>query len=174
MKKALLVMLSLAALAEGLWPAQKAPLTGPPPADWRTLAQTGQKLAETSPGKSVWVSPNGRHRAVLSSVGAGLDVECYRVEMGGKLLADNALEVTFSPDSRFLFIATGPHPVVWDLAKGEALRLAIDSGLENLPVWVHSWSADGLTLVLHQQQRFDDGANRVKWTVKLRGREERL
>lgn len=168
--KTLLVVLTLTtlALAEGLWPAQKTPVTGALPADWRTLARTGQQPGAASPGKTEWLSPDGRHRATLSSVGGGLDVECYRVELDGKLVADNALEATFSPDSRFLFVATGPHPVVWDIARKEALRLAIPSGLENLPVWVHSWSADGLTLVLHQQQRFDDSANPVKWTVKLR------
>jgi len=105
-----LVLAAYTALAGELWPAQMTRVTGPLPADWRTLASTGQKLAESSPGKSVWVSPDGRHRAVLTSLGGGLDVECYRVELGGKLVADQALEVTFSPDSRFLFISKGPHP----------------------------------------------------------------
>ena len=170
MMKVLAVLVLLVALAgaDGLWPAQKTSVKAPLPADWRSLPKTGQKLADATPGKSVWVSADGHHRATLTSTPGGLDVECYKVDLDGQHLADQALEVTFSPDSRFLFVSTGPHPLVVDLKTGQKHQLAIDSGLENLPVWVHTWSADGATLTLHQQQRFDDSSHPEEWTVHLR------
>ena len=63
------------------------------------LAKTGQKLAESRPGRSVWASPDGRHRVVLTAVETGLDVECYRVELAGKRLSytEEALARILSP-----------------------------------------------------------------------------
>lgn len=105
----------------------------------------------------------------------GLDVVTYRLfimsTVNPKLvsLTDKAFSATFSPASDYLFVSTGPNPVVYDLEDMRGVALTnIRSGLENYPCWVSQWSNDGEVLIIHQQFSFDDSSAPRAWRVKLK------
>jgi len=105
----------------------------------------------------------------------GLDVVTYKLFIVSTAnpqlisLVDQALYATFSPTSDYLFVATGPNPIVYDLEDMRGVVLtAIRSGLENYPCWVSQWSNDGKVLIIHQQFRFDDSSAPRAWRVELR------
>jgi len=147
---------------------------------WGRTADTGQKdLAASGRAEGLQsllvLSPDRRFLLLGEPDESGLDVVTYRLflvslaDWSVRPLAELALEGTFSPASNFLFISTGPHPVLLNLKTFRAHELeAIPSGLENYPVWVSSWSADGRELILHQQQRFDTAEEPRAWTVRIR------
>jgi len=146
---------------------------------WGQTADTGQKdLAAEGRldglESLLVLSPDRRFLLLGEPAERGLDVMTYRlflVSLGDwtlRPLAELALEGTFSPASDYLFLSTGPHPVLFNLKTFQAHELeAIPSGLENYPVWVSSWSADGRELILHQQQRFDSAEEPRAWTVQI-------
>jgi len=146
---------------------------------WGQTADTGQKdLAagsRTDGLQSLLVlSPDRRFLLLGEPDESGLDVMTYRLFLVSltnwsvRPLAELALEGTFSPASNYLFLATGPHPVLFNLKTFQAHELeAIPSGLENYPVWVSSWSADGRELIVHQQQRFDSAEEARAWTIRI-------
>ena len=148
-------------------------------ATWGETAETGQKdLAASSRqdglASLLVLSPDHRFLLLGEPAESGLDVMTYRLFLVSladwtvRPLVDLALEGTFSPASNYLFLSTGPHPVLFNLKTFEAHTLeAIPSGLENYPVWVSSWSADGRELILHQQQRFDTAEEPRAWTVRI-------
>lgn len=146
---------------------------------WGQTADTGQKdLASGSRTDGLQsllvLSPDRRFLLLGEPDESGLDVMTYRLflvslaDLSVRPLAELALEGTFSPASNYLFLSTGPHPVLFNLKTFQAHELeAIPSGLENYPVWVSSWSADGRELIVHQQQRFDSAEEARAWTIKL-------
>jgi hypothetical protein len=117
-------------------------------------------------------SPDGLwHLALIPD--SDLDVMTFRVRLRSSKgvvmdLCSQALDAMFSPDSQSVFVSTGPNPFIYRLNPPHRVMLAdIQSGLENYPVWVSSWSADGHHLVLHQQKRFDDRNDPKVWNVTL-------
>lgn len=119
-------------------------------------------------------SPDSRFLLIGQPTDSGLDVAAYQLFLVSLLdknlaqVSDMALGATFAPTSDYLFIATGPHPVLYNLVTRKATTLEqIDSGVENYPVWVSSWSADGKELVINQQQRFDSPAEPRSWKVRI-------
>jgi hypothetical protein len=148
-------------------------------ASWGRTADTGQKdlaVGARSQGLAslLVLSPDRRFLLLGEPDERGLDVMTYRLflvslaDWSVRPLVELALEGTFSPTSDSLFLATGPHPVLFNLKSFEARELeAIPSGLENYPVWVSSWSGDGRELIVHQQQRFDSAEEPRAWTVRI-------
>jgi hypothetical protein len=132
--------------------------------DWIQSAFTGQK--QLSGGRIK--SRDGRWTVTLKPV-QGLDVTSFKVLLGARELCPQALGVTFSPDSHWLFVSTGPHPFLYELARSRRIELAtIDAGLESRPVWVWSWKDHSRKLVLHQQARFDKRTELRAYEVDLR------
>ena len=104
----------------------------------------------------------------------GLDVITYELyilsteDFNVRILTKQACYAFFSPTSEYLFVATGPSPIIFDLARNSGTVLMnIQSGLENYPVWVSEWSADGKELIVHQQKRFDDSSEPRAWKITL-------
>jgi hypothetical protein len=147
--------------------------------EWQATAETGQEeigwqAAQQGLDILLVFSPDSRFLLVGQPVDTGLDVvayELYLVSLSDKsveLLSELALGAMFAPTSDYLLIATGPHPVLYNLATRKATPITqIDSGVENYPVWVSAWSADGKELVLHQQQRFDSPDEPRAWKVQI-------
>lgn len=146
---------------------------------WGETAKTGQKdLAAGSRQDALAsllvLSPDHRFLLLGEPAESGLDVMTYRLylislaDWSVQPLVELALEGMFSPSSDYLFLSTGPHPVLFNLKTYDGHELeTIPSGLENYPVWVSSWSADGRELILHQQQRFDSAEKPRAWTVRI-------
>jgi len=146
---------------------------------WYATAETGEEeigwqAAQAGLEFMLLFSPDGRFLVVGEPMETGLDVVAYQLflvsleEKRIDLLSELALGATFAPTSDYLLIATGPHPVLFNLATRRATELEeIDSGVENYPVWVADWSADGKEFTLNQQQRFDNSAEPRAWTVQI-------
>lgn len=146
---------------------------------WLDQAETGQRVVEGLDFLLV-ISPDEQWillgQPIEEEEGEeGLDVVTYKLFIVSTAnpqlisLVDQALYATFSPTSDYLFVATGPNPIVYDLEDMRGVVLtAIRSGLENYPCWVSQWSNDGKVLIIHQQFRFDDSSNPRAWRVKLR------
>ncbi len=148
-------------------------------AEWTATPETGAH----SFSESGWtegmasllvLSPDGRFLLLGEPAESGLDVAGYRLflvalERRQLVKLENlALGATFSPTSEYLFIETGPHPVLYNLQTHQAEPIVeIESGLENYPAWVADWSADEKELIIHQQQRFDILAEPRAWTLRL-------
>jgi len=147
--------------------------------EWSATAETGEQdltwqAAHEGLETLLVLSPDARFLLLGQPVESGLDVVVYKVflisfaDKSVWRVAEMALAGTFAPTSDYLFIATGPHPVLYNLATRKATPLAeIESGLENYPVWVSSWSAEGKELVIRQQQRFDSAAEPRSWTLRI-------
>lgn len=153
--------------------------------DWLEHAETGQRVIEGLDFLLV-ISPDSKWILLGQPIEAGegdggeegeggLDVVTYRLFIVSTAnpqlisLLDQAVGATFSPTSDYLFVATGPNPIVYDLEDMRGVVLtAIRSGLENYPCWVSQWSKDGKVLIIHQQFRFDDSSNPRAWRVKLK------
>lgn len=140
---------------------------------WLDWAETGEQIIQGLEVMTV-VSPDGNWVLFGKPNQGGLDVVTYHLyllsldDFNIRDLADEAMGVSFSPASNYLFIATGPNPVVFDLANNYGIIITdIRSGFENYPVWVSEWSPDGKELVVHQQQRFDERTNPEAWRVML-------
>jgi len=146
---------------------------------WLEHAETGQRVIEGLDFLLV-ISPDSKWMLLGQPIEAGegeggLDVVTYRLFIMSTTnpqlisLVDQALYATFSPTSDYLFVATGPNPIVYDLEDMRGVVLtAIRSGLENHPCWVSQWSNDGKVLIIHQQFSFDDSSNPRAWRVKLK------
>ena len=147
--------------------------------EWSATAETGEQdlgwqAAHEGLETLLLLSPDGRFLLLGQPVESGLDVISYKLflvsfeDKSVWRVAEMAVSGTFAPTSDYLFIATGPHPVLYNLATRKATPLTeIESGLENYPVWVSSWSADGKELVIHQQQRFDNAAEPRVWILRI-------
>lgn len=147
--------------------------------EWYAAAETGEEeigwqAAQQGLEFLLVFSPDSQFLLVGQPVETGLDVVAYRlflVSLETKridFLSDLALGATFAPTSDYLLIATGPHPVLYNLATRKATELdQINSGVENYPVWVSAWSVDGKELTLNQQQRFDNPAEPRAWIVQI-------
>lgn len=146
---------------------------------WYATAETGQEeigwqAAQAGLEFMLLFSPDGHFLVVGEPMETGLDVVAYQLflvsleEKRIDLLSELALGATFAPTSDYILIATGPHPVLFNIATRTTTELEpIDSGVENYPVWVANWSADGKEFTLHQQQRFDSPAEPGAWTVRI-------
>ncbi|MBA7617274.1 hypothetical protein ES703_24588 [subsurface metagenome] len=141
---------------------------------WLEHAETGQRVIEGLDFLLV-ISPDSRWILLGQPIEDGLDVITYKLFLISTAnpqlisLLDQAVGATFSPTSDYLFVATGPNPIVYDLEDMRGVVLtAIRSGLENYPCWVSQWSKDGKVLIIHQQFRFDDSSNPRAWRVELR------
>ncbi|MBN2381049.1 hypothetical protein JXM67_14725 [candidate division WOR-3 bacterium] len=139
---------------------------------WLDHANTGARTVPDLDFHMV-ISPDQRWILFGDPV-EGLDVETYKLyvlsvsDFKMRTVAAQVVDAVFSPDSRFLFVATGPNPIIFDLAKDVGTVLVnIESGLENYPVWVSEWSQDGTELVIYQQARFDELAEPRAWKVTL-------
>ncbi|MBD3286347.1 hypothetical protein GF359_07325 [candidate division WOR-3 bacterium] len=139
---------------------------------WFEHAETGARLVPDL-GFLMVISPDERWILFGEPTGE-LDVETYRLyvlsttDFMMRTICEQALDATFSPCSRFLFVPTGPHPVIFELAKGTGTALGnIESGLESSPVWVSEWSEDGTEMVIHQQARFDDASEPRAWKIVI-------
>ena len=154
--------------------------------DWTRRAFTGEQRL----GAGRLRSRDGRWTLTLTPID-GLDVASFKISLigtprrppqGGTLIdtpgrhqtpppttvSEQALEATFSPDSRWLFVSTGPHPFLYDLGRHRKLVLtSIDSGIESRPVWAWSWKSASGQLVLHQQSRFDKRSDLRAYTVDM-------
>ncbi|TKJ42945.1 hypothetical protein CEE36_05510 [candidate division TA06 bacterium B3_TA06] len=150
--------------------------------NWLEHAETGQRVVEgldfllvISPD-SKWILLGQPIEEEEGEEGeGGLDVVTYKLFIVSTAdpqliaLVDQALYATFSPTSDYLFVATVPNPIVYDLEDMRGVVLtAIRSGLENYPCWVSQWSKDGKVLIIHQQFSFDDSSNPRAWRVELR------
>lgn len=147
--------------------------------EWYATADTGEEeigwqAAQQGLEFLLVFSPDARFLVLGEPAESGLDVVAYRLFLVWldtkriEFLSDLALSATFAPTSDYLLIATGPHPVLYNLATRKATDLEqIDSGVENYPVWVSDWSADGKQLTLNQQQRFDNSAEPRAWIVQI-------
>jgi|GEM_PF-5725019 len=142
--------------------------------DWLEHAETGQRVIEGLDFLLV-ISPDSRWILLGQPIEDGLDVITYKLFLISTAnpqlisLLDQAVGATFSPTSDYLFVATGPNPIVYDLEDMRGVVLtAIRSGLENHPCWVSQWSKDGKVLIIHQQFSFDDSSNPRAWRVKLK------
>lgn len=150
--------------------------------NWLDRAETGQRVIEGLDFLLV-ISPDAGWilygQPVEEGEGEGgeegLDVVTYRLFIMSTAnprlvsLTDKALSATFSPTSDYLFVSTGPNPVVYDLEdmRGVALT-SIRSGIEDHPCWASQWSNDGEVLIIHQQFSFDDSSASRAWRVKLK------
>lgn len=147
--------------------------------EWSATAETGEQdlawqAAHEGLETLLVLSPDTRFLLLGQPVESGLDVVAYKLfpisftDKSVWRVAEVALSGTFAPTSDYLFISTGPHPILYNLATRKATPLTeIESGLENYPVWVSSWSADGKELVIRQQQRFDSAAEPMSWTLHI-------
>jgi hypothetical protein len=147
--------------------------------EWSATAETGEQdlawqAAHEGLETLLLLSPDARFLLLGQPVESGLDVVTYKLflisfeDKSVWRVDEMALSGTFAPTSDYLFIATGPHPVLYNLATRKATAVTeIEAGLENYPVWVASWSADGKELVIRQQQRFDNAAEPRVWTLRL-------
>lgn len=147
--------------------------------EWSATAETGEQdlawqAAHEGLETLLVLSPDARFLLLGQPVESGLDVMVYKLflisfaDSSVWRVAEMALSGTFAPTSDYLFIATGPHPVLYNLATRKATPLTeIESGLENYPVWVAAWSADGKELAIRQQQRFDSSAEPRSWTLRI-------
>jgi hypothetical protein len=141
--------------------------------DWLDHAETGQRVIQGLDFLLI-ISPDSKWILFGQPVD-GLDVVTYKLFLISTAnpqlisLTDQALGATFSPTSEHLFVATGPNPVIYDLAIMHGVVLtSISSGLENYPSWVSQWSEDGAELIVYQQLRFDDRSSPRAWRVKLK------
>jgi hypothetical protein len=142
--------------------------------DWLDHAETGQRVIEGLDFLLI-ISPDSKWILLGESMEDGLDVITYKLFLISTTnpqlvsLTDEAVGATFSPTSEHLFVATGPNPVIYDLAIMHGVVLAnISSGLENYPCWISQWSEDGAELIIHQQLRFDERSSPRAWRVKLK------
>jgi hypothetical protein len=147
--------------------------------EWSATAETGEQdlawqAAHEGLETLLVLSPDTRFLLLGQPVESGLDVVAYKLfpisftDKSVWRVAEVALSGTFAPTSDYLFISTGPHPILYNLATRKATPLTeIESGLENYPVWVSSWSADGKELVIRQQQRFDSAAEPRSCTLRI-------
>lgn len=143
---------------------------------WFEHAETGQRVIYGEQTDIIiTVSPDERWILFASPTEGGLDVVTYSLyllstgDFKMRLVSKEALEGVFSPASNYLFIATGPSPIVYDLEKQVGYTMTeILSGLENHPCWVAQWSQDGKELLLHQQLRFDDAASPRAWKITMK------
>jgi len=147
--------------------------------EWSATAETGEQdlawqAAHEGLETLLVLSPDARFLLLGQPVESGLDVMVYKLflisfaDSSVWRVAEMALSGTFAPTSDYLFFATGPHPVLYNVATRKATALTeIESGLENYPVWVSSWSADSKELVIRQQQRFDSAAEPRAWTLRI-------
>lgn len=143
---------------------------------WFDHVETGQRVIYGEKTDLViTVSPDERWMLFASPTEGGLDVVTYSLYLLStddfkiRLVSREALEGVFSPASNYVFIATGPNPVVYDLEKQVGYAISdISSGLENYPCWVAEWSGDGKELVIYQQLRFDDSASPRAWKLTLK------
>jgi len=145
--------------------------------NWLEHAETGQRVIEGLDFLLV-ISPDSKwilYGQPIEGDKEGLDVVTYRLFIMSTanpqliVLVDQALSATFSPTSDYLFVTTGPNPIVYDLEDMRGVVLTqIRSGLENHPCWVSQWSNDGEVLIVHQQFSFDDSSNPRAWRVKLK------
>jgi len=140
--------------------------------DWITRAETGTRIVPDLDFLMV-ISPD-ESWILFGEPVDGLDVETYKLyilstaDFTMRTISEQALDAVFSHDSKYLFVATGPHPIIFDLKKGSGTVLVnIESGLENYPVWLSQWSEDGSELVIHQQARFDDASEPRAWKVNI-------
>lgn len=138
--------------------------------DWLKHVDTGERTID---GLDILLvaSPDEKWMLLGKPV-EGLDVITYElyllstVDFKIRTLSTQAVDATFSPASDFLFVATGPHPIIFNLEKMSGTVLAnIQSGLENYPVWVSEWSDDDTELIIHQQARFDDSSEPRAWKI---------
>jgi len=147
--------------------------------EWSATAETGEQdlawqAAHEGLETLLVLSPDARFLLLGQTVESGLDVMVRKLflisfaDSSVWRVDEMALSGTFAPTSDYLFIATGPHPVLYNLATRKATPLTgIESGLENYPVWVSTWSADGKELVIRQQQRVDSAAEPRSWTLRI-------
>jgi hypothetical protein len=141
---------------------------------WFNRAQTGEVEITELSSAHMKISPDGRWMLFARPFDSGLDIMTNELSLvfipnlKTYSICEMALEAFFSPQSDYLFICTGPCPVIFDLSEltGTAIA-AIPSGLESNPCWVHDWSADGKTIMLHQQASFGDVSNPRGWRIVL-------
>jgi WD40 repeat protein len=147
--------------------------------EWYGTAETGEEEVGWQAARHgleflLLFSPDSRFLVFGEPVDTGLDVVSYRLFLVSleikriEFLSDMALGATFAPTSDYLLISTGPNPALYNLATRKATPITqIKSGVENYPVWVSAWSADGKVLTLYQQQRFDNSAEPRAWTLQI-------
>ncbi len=139
---------------------------------WYEQAETGQKTMGELDFYLV-VSPDQRWMVMGRPV-EGLDVVTYKLylisiyDANLRLISEQALGVTFSPTSDYLFVVQGPNPLLYDLERHAGVVIKnISSGLENYPCWVSNWSRDGKELIVRQQLRFDDAGQPRAWRLTI-------